>query len=147
MARRTKTVTIEGTPALRPADEGYNRDTGKVFVIREMAAAQAEAWAIRCLLVLTKNGAQVPDAKTGMAGMAQAGLAALSSLTFEEAKPLLEEMFTCVMYQHNPKHPLQEIDEGDASQIEEVSTRLELRKAVLALHTGFFKAGNTQTTG
>jgi hypothetical protein len=127
MARRTDTVTID-TPG---------RDLGKVFVITEMAAEQAESWAIKALLALTNAGATVPDSATGMAGLASAGLQALGKLPYESVKPLLDEMFTCVKYQHKPGHPLQDIESGPASQIEEVATRLELRKRIFKLHTGF----------
>lgn len=130
MARRTDVVTIEGDPE-------KNRDAGKVFVITEMPADQAERWAIRALLALAKAGVTVSDAAQGMAGLAAAGLSALGSLPFEDVGPLMAEMFGCVRYQHKPGHPLQEIEDGEKSQIEEVSTRLELRKRIFKLHTGF----------
>jgi len=127
MARRKETVTIEA--------EG--RDKGKVFVITEMPADQAERWAIRALLALAKAGVTVTDAAQGMAGLAAAGLAALGSLPYEAVGPLMAEMFSCVKYQHQPNQPLQDIDDGERSQIEEVATRLELRKRIFKLHTGF----------
>ena len=133
MARKTATVVITA--------EG--RDKGKTFLLTEMPAAQAEAWAIRALLALTNAGAEVPDSETGMAGLATAGLMALGKLPYEAVKPLLDEMFLCVQYQHKPGHPPQPADEN----IEEVATRLQLRKEIFALHTGFSKAGGTPTTG
>ena len=148
MARRTEVITID-TPAVaaRPAevDESGNvifpavtakpagRDHGKTFVLTEMSAAAAEAWAIKALLALARAGVEIPDETTGMAGLAVAGLKALQSLDYAAVKPLLDEMFTCVQYQHRPGHPPQEADPN----IEEVGTRLTLRKALFRLHTGF----------
>ena len=126
-----------------------NRDTGKTFVIREMPADQAEWWAARALLALTNAGADLPDGvrNGGMAGFAVAGLQALQSLAPEIIKPLMDEMFECIKYQHDPRHPLQAILPGDESQIEEVVTRMQLRKAVLELHVGFSLGDLASTTG
>lgn len=147
MARRQMTVTIDqpavaatgptvvdgktipGKPA-RP----QGRDHGKVFILTEMAAAQAERWAIRALLALTNAGASVPDTQTGMAGLAVAGMEALGKLSYSAAAPLLDEMFTCVKYQHKPGQP--PVDPDDEN-IEEVATRFTLRKAIFTLHTDF----------
>lgn len=51
MARKEIYYTVE--------DKG--RDQGKVFFIREMAASQAEWWAIRAGLAMAKNGVNLPD--------------------------------------------------------------------------------------
>lgn len=146
MARRTKTVTIsqpaveaqpatiadgKAVPAVRARAQG--RDHGKVFVITEMDSDRAERWAIRALLAMTNAGASVPDSETGMAGLAVAGMEALGKLSFAAAEPLLNEMWTCVQYQHKPGQPLVQVTD----EIEEVATRFELRKAVLMLHTDF----------
>lgn len=129
MARREITVTIDA--------EG--RDKGKRFRIREMPASQAERWAIRAFLALAHAGVPVPDdfQDAGMAGMAYMGVQALSGLSFEDAAPLLDEMFECIEYQADAKvtRPLEEDD------IEEVGTRLRLRSEVFELHTGFSMAG------
>lgn len=135
MARRIDVVTIKG-------DSKSNRDVGKSFLITEMSATDAEAWAIQALLVLSRAGVDIPDEASGMAGLAVAGLKALGSLSFVDAKPLLDKMFTCVQYQHKPNHPPMDPE----PYIEEVSTRLLLRKAIFKLHTGFSGAGDTPTT-
>lgn len=116
-----------------------NRDHGKIFFIREMPADQTEWWAARILFALTNAGADLPKgaAEGGMAGFAAAGIQSLLSLRAEVVKPLMDEMFTCVEYLHEGKLPAQPILSGDLSQIEEVSTRVQLRKAVLELHVGF----------
>lgn len=125
MARRILDVTI--------SDKG--RDIGKVFRVTEMDAAAAEEWAMRALVVLTRAGVDVP-ANSGMAGIAIAGLQGLGHVKFEEAKVLLDEMFTCIVRVPNPKNvnvtrPLVPDD------TEEVATRIRLRAEVFALHTGF----------
>lgn len=135
MARREKRVTI-------PSDDPNNRDEGKTFLLREMPATQAEDWAMRALLALTAAGAEIPDdlEGAGMAGLAVMGVQALTGLKHADVKPLMDEMFTCVQIcpdRQNPNvaRPLVEDD------IEEVSTRLVLRKAILELHVGFSLPG------
>lgn len=133
--RRTKDVAVLA--------EG--RDKGKVFRITEMDADQAEEWAVRALLLLTAGGATVPDGIHGMAGMAAMAYEALGRLKFDDVKPLLDQMFQCVQYLHDPKQPPQTLRSGVNSQIEDVATRLMLRKEVFALHTDFLPAGDTLT--
>ena len=131
MARKVQQVTIDA--------EG--RDKGKVFIIREMPATQAEKWAMRAFLALAKSGVDVPEdvASSGLAGIAALGLRALSGLTFTDAEPLMDEMFSCIQIMPDPTRPdvVRILLEDD---IEEIATRLKLRKEVLALHTGFFSA-------
>ncbi len=136
MARRIEHLTI--------AEK--NRDEGKTFVLTEMPADQAEWWATRALLALTNAGADLPNSGSGMAGLAAAGFSALTQLKAETLKPLMDEMFECVKYEHNPKHPLQPILAGEASQIEEVSTRLKIREHLFELHTGFSLRGAASTS-
>jgi len=137
MARKTKIVQI--------SDE--NRDKGKCFLIREMPATQAEKWAARAFLALAKSGVEIPDdiANAGLAGIAAMGIRALGGMTFADAEPLLDEMFnSCVAVIPDPAKP--EIFRGAGGigaliedDIEEVATRLKLRKEVFSLHTGFFQ--------
>ena len=136
MARRVKIVTVTA--------EG--RDTGKVFVLREMAASAAEKWAARALLALAKSGANIPDdaAAAGLAGVASVGFQAFGGLPWELAEPLLDEMFDCVMIQPsaNPDVTRRLIEDD----IEEVATRLKLRLELFELHTGFSMAAKKLTT-
>lgn len=136
MARKTTTLTI-------PAGDD-NRDAGKKFLITEMSAAKAERWATRGFLKLAKSGIDIGDigATPSMAAIAVLGFRALGKLDPEDLEPLLDEMFTCVQYVPELEGaPLQAIRDGDNSQIEEVTTRLAIRKAVFELHTGFSLAG------
>jgi hypothetical protein len=141
MARRKSTVTISNElgSQFKPG-----RDEGKIFVLTEMPAAQAEDWAIRALLALTKAGAEIPSGfeDAGMATIAVMGVQALmgAGLAYADVKPLMDEMFTCVQIQPNPRDPsiVRVLVEDD---IEEVTTRALLRKAIVELHVGFSRPG------
>lgn len=134
MGRRTKLVTI--------TDEG--RDKGKKFLITEMEASQAEAWAFRVLLALGSSNAEIPAPETGMAGLAQIGLRGLLGLPWLVAEPLLKEMFQCVQVCPDEKNPsfvrsLEPAESGDYD-IEEIATRFRLRKEIFQLHVDFSSA-------
>lgn len=135
---RTKTFTI--------TEEG--RDKGKSFLISEMPAEQAEMFGLRALLVLTNSGIDVPDdiRKSGMAGLAVMGYQALTGkgIQFEDVKPLFEEQFACIQFLPDPAknigaRPLYPTD------IEEVWSRVILRKEWFELQTGFSLAGAAST--
>lgn len=138
MARRTKTVTI--------TSEG--RDKGKAFLITEMDAWSGEKWSYRALLALSRGGFELPPGifEAGMAGLAAMvpylvviGFRSLHAARWEELETLLDEMMTCVKYQP-PQLGVeaQDIRTGVNSQIEEIRTRVELRKEVLMLHISPF---------
>lgn len=132
MARRSVTVRIDA--------EG--RDKGKAFLLTEMPATRAEKWAIKALLAISRSGADLPDGfdSLGMAGLARVGIGALLKLPFEDAEPLLDEMFACVQAIPDPTNAsvIRSLIEDD---IEEVSTRIKLRFELLKLHTGFSAPG------
>lgn len=124
MARRTATITIDAK----------GRDEGKRFLLTEMSADQAEAWAMRALLALTNAGVELPDEvlSAGMAGIATIGIRALGKLSYTVAAPLLAEMMDCVqIVMPAATRPLLH---GDGGDIEEVKTRLTLRLEVFKLH-------------
>lgn len=127
--RKTSTLTIDR--------EG--RDKGKTFVLTEMSAADAERWALRAFFALMNTGVEIPAdiAESGMAGIASMGLQAIGKLPYEAAESLLADMWDCVQIMPDPakKNVVRDLIEQD---IEEVATRLEIRKAVFDLHTGFF---------
>lgn len=125
------------------------RDKGKVFVLTELPADQAERWAIRAFLGLIQSGANIsPETmQGGMAALAAIGIQALGGIAWETLEPLLDEMWTCVEYFHSAKTPTQSIADGINSQIEEVATRLSIRLAVLELHMGFSFPEESPTSG
>lgn len=133
MARRTKVVEITAE----------NRDKGKKFLITEMDAEQAEWWAFRVLQSAIKGNPEIgkvasTDGGMPLMEMARIGFAAIGGLPPEDAKPLLDQMMGCVRFS---------LPNGDsraiisADEIEEVSTRLQLRKEVFQIHTDFFSEG------
>lgn len=134
MARKTATFT---------ATDG--RDQGKRFLITEMPAARSEEWAARALFAAMSCGVEVPDEilAAGFAGIAAIGVKSLVKVPFELAKPLFDEMMSCVQYDFAPGK-----DGGTRAliddDIEEVVTRLKLRKAILDLHLeGFLAAAQS----
>lgn len=117
------------------------RDKGKAFFITELPAADAEDWAMRALFALINAGVEIPDdlLSAGLAGLAALGVKSLTKVPYEAAKPLFDTMMQCVQFIPDPRdhrtvRPLMTNDD-----IEEVSTRLALRKAVLDLHMDFFR--------
>ena len=113
------------------------RDQGKHFRIIEMSAAHAEEWAAQALFALMNAGVEVPEGG-GLADLAAIGLNALSRVKYQDAKPLLDDMMTCVKYIPTPAQPniVRPLIDED---IEEIGTRLQLRKAIFDLHTEFLK--------
>jgi hypothetical protein len=140
MGRRTKTVTITtGTP-------DTNRDYNRRYLITEMSADKAERWAFRMLLALANASAKMPEDQlmSGLSGLNVTipqllvqGIRSLAGLRFEDAEPLLADMMACVQFVPPGMEQGVPLAAGDASQIEEVSTRLALRYEVLQLHLGF----------
>jgi len=112
------------------------RDLGKQFLITEMPASQAENWAFQVILAVGNAGIEIPEglASQGMSGLMAIGYMNLLKIPFDAAKPLLDEMMNCVQIipSANIKRKLVEED------IEEVGTRLQLRKATWNLHMDFF---------
>jgi len=135
MARKQITLTIGA--------EG--RDKGKVFILTELSAYEAEEWAGRALFSLMNAGVEIPDniAEAGLAGVAAMGMKVIAKLPFDSAKPLLDKMMDCVQLMPSP-NVTRELMSGD---IEEVATMLTLRKKVLGLHLDFFAAATPSTSG
>ena len=135
MARKQLTVTI--------GVEG--RDKGKVFILTELSAYEAEEWAGRALFSLMNAGVEIPEniAEAGLAGVAAMGMKAIAKLPFESAKPLLDKMMDCVQIQPSA-NVTRELMSGD---VEEVATLFTLRKKVLGLHLDFFTAAAPSISG
>jgi hypothetical protein len=134
MARNFKEITVEGD----------NRDKDKRYLITELPASQGEKWAMRALALLAKSGISLPEGgveQLGMAGIARLGFEALMGINFLDLEPLLDEMMTCVRALPASGQP-RKLQEED---IEEISTRLMLRKEVFELHTAFFGNGGLST--
>lgn len=128
--RKTKEVVVDfGGPDYR--------DTGKTFLLTEMACTEAEDWAIHAMTLISQSGVNLPEGivNYGWAGMAIVGLDGLMKVDFVRAKPLLDRMIACVQIVPDPRKPVPHpVTDHD---IEEVQTRLWLRDKVFELHSGF----------
>ena len=117
------------------------RDKGKLFQLTEMVASQGERWAVRALLAIGRTGIDLPEGieKAGFSAIASFGLGLIMKLPIEEADILLAEMMQCIQIAPNPQNRelTRALIEDD---IEEVKTRVLLRKAVFDLHVDFLKA-------
>jgi hypothetical protein len=135
LARKTKDIQI--------ALEG--RDNGKTFRITEMPAVQAEKWAARALLAMSRSGVEIPEEamSAGAATLLAAGLRSFTSMAFEDAEQLLDEMFGCVEFVTSSGIVRGLIDDD----IDEVATRLFLRGEVIEIHTGFSVTATLSTLG
>lgn len=131
MSRKIANYTVKDT----------GRDKGKIFVITEMSATQGEEWAMRAMLALMQSDVEVPEGflELGMGALAQMGLKCLSSIKWELAKPLMDELMSCLQIMPDPKvaHVLRALIEDD---IEEIVTRATLKWEVLKLHVDFSQA-------
>jgi hypothetical protein len=135
VARKVKDVTITLN----------NRDTGKVFRLTEMPAVQAEKWAARALLAMSRSGVEIPEEamSAGAAALLAAGLRSFTSMAFEDAEQLLDEMFACIQIVTTSGVVRALIDDD----IDEVATRLFLRGEVIEIHTGFSVTATLSTLG
>ena len=95
--RKTSHITIQ--------DEG--RDKGKVFVLTEKSAIEADKWGIRALLALSKSGVPIPPEfmEMGIIGVLAVGIHRLAGVSFGDLEPLLDEMLTCVEIMPTPGRP------------------------------------------
>jgi hypothetical protein len=149
---KTKLISIPPDPT------GENRDAvaGRIYLLTEMPASQAEIWAFRMLNLLAASGLTIPDEmlNAGLAGLAvtfsggdvSKMFANFSGLAIPEFVSLMNEMFQCVQiqYGHAGAPPLyRRIVEED---IEEVSTRLKLRGELFKMHMGFLKGARSLTS-
>ncbi len=129
MSRKVITVEIDA--------EG--RDKGKTFQLTEMSASKAEKWAMRAFLALARGGLEIPEdmAAQGLAGIARMGAAALSGVDPAIIETLMEDMWLCVQIAPDPKRPhvVRNLIDDD---VEEIKTRLQLRKEIIGLHIDFF---------
>lgn len=123
------------------------RDAGKVFVITEMPASQAQRWAVRAFLAMASNGVELPEGieSLGIAGMAKHGIEMISKLPFQEADYLMDRLIDCVQIEPSPG-VVRALIEQD---IEEVQTRFMLVKEAFRLHVNFssLASNSTQATG
>jgi len=134
--------------------DSKSRDDGKTYVITEKSAYDAEKWAIRAFFVISNAGIDIPDdpVSLGMEGLVRwligHGLDALQRVQFSpEVADLLDDMMTCVRIMPDSNKPNVIRDLIQEDDIEEVKTRLILRREVIQAHLVFSPAVDPSTSG
>lgn len=104
----------------------------------ELSASEAEDWATQAFLAISRGGVELPEdaVKAGLAGVAALGQDMFKGLAYYEVKPLMDKMMECVQFIPDPARPKYARDLVE-SDIEEVRTRLMLRREVVKLHLDF----------
>ena len=122
------------------AEEG--RDNGKLFKITEWDAERAERWALRVLFGLGKGGVEVPPQILELGAMAVLYAVGSQALRIPTrlALRLADELMECVA-----RVEAKSVRALVPEDIEEVATRLMLKKEVLKLTYGFFMNAASQT--
>lgn len=136
MSRKIKEVAVTA--------EG-SRDRGKKFVITELPADQGEDWALRALRIAQRSGVDLPGGvQAGMAGVAAVGIMTVlsSSTDIDELRPLFADMMACVEIVTDVKTGFRRkivVDPAipDNDDIQEIGTRILLRREWLTLHLDF----------
>ena len=120
------------------------RDQGGVVTITEKPAYQATEWFIRAMQILVRSGADVPPdiMQQGAAGFVTMGigtvLTGLGKAPWQEVKPLLDELLSCVTSYQPPGAAMPIIGLPIIlQQIAEPSTVLQIHEEVVSLHLGF----------
>ena len=137
MARRTVEITIE------------DRGNPLHFVIEEMPATKLEAWIIRALLLVAGAGVDVPsgaDLKKAGEFLATRGVTALSSVDYEKARPLLDELLGCCFRKLDKVKERCTPDTVDG-YVEDVQTLFKLRMEAIKLNLGFLQAEVEKSSG
>ncbi len=124
MALKIATVTINS-----------GRDAGKTFKITEWPATQTERWVLRAFFGLGQAGVELPPEllQLGAAPIIYAIASKIVYLPSDLGVQLADELMQNVeRVEERTTRPLVELD------IEDFSTRLQLKKEVLKLTFGFF---------
>lgn len=133
MARNSKIYVVPDA-----AEGKKNRDAGKAFRITEKSAWECEEWSQRALMAAAQAGISIDEdvIDQGVGAVLAVGLRALLTMGFADAKPLLDDMMTCVEF--IPDRSKSDITRKDwHDDVEELSTLLALRSEVVEIHTGF----------
>ena len=134
MPRKTATVTV-------PEFDGtHNRDQGKIYLLTEWPAAQAEKWGLKMMLAYNRSSGSIP---LDMRGIGMEGIAIIGINTFlrgsvesKEVIPLMDELLGCVQCIRDRARP-DAVTPFTDDDTEEIATRLWLRAEVLSLHINF----------
>lgn len=110
------------------------RDKGRRYVLEEPAATLSEAMALRVFLAAARSGLEIPDSvkELGIVGLAVYGIELIGKLPYDDALAAADFLMACVKI--NEGALVRDLEEDD---VEEVATRLKLKREVLTLITGF----------
>lgn len=121
------------------------RDKGKTYLITEFSAEKGERLAAKILFAIMNAGINLPKGidKMAMESIAVAGFdliaAAITRISFEVAEPIFKEMMEGIQF-------IPDISKPELTRIllpediEEISTRLSLRREVWSINTSFLPA-------
>lgn len=131
MARKTIEIQLQ------------DRDKTLDFIIKEMPATQLESWIIRAVLLIAGSGLTgVPggaDIQKAGAYLSEKGLGLLSSLDYEKAAPLLDELLACC-HRKIDKHLELCTPQSIDGYVEDFTTLIKLRAEAIKLNLGFLAA-------
>lgn len=134
MAIKEITVTV-------PSGES----AGRQFVVKRMAAFEADKWARHAIKALTRAGAGLPEdaVKAGVAGLAGLAQTMFGFMDDAAADEALEKLTQCIYVRPDPNNPLVErrLYEIDITDGEMLSF---LRGEAFKLNVDFFKAAAYQ---
>ena len=119
-----------------------DRDNRLQFRDREKPAVQLEAWTMRAALVLANAGSEIPadGIESAAKFLSEHGLAALSRIDYDKAKPLLDEMLGCC-YRVMDKVEEKVTPETANAYVGDFRTLLKLRLEAFRVNFGFFGGG------
>ncbi len=119
-----------------------------LFIIKEMPASKLEKWLMQVVLLLSKSENQLneyADSNIISNLLTKKGLSLLSSIDFNKAEPLLDELFSCV-HRKVDNALIAVTPQNIDTFIEDVETLFRLRLEVLKLNLSFFIQENHLTT-
>lgn len=128
MTRKTATIVIE--------DEG--RDKGKQFLITEMSAVDGERIALRFFQMLCASGVDIDVNTASAMDVAHMVFSAVSQLHPSQIEEISDKLMECVQYLAPDGKTTRRLVTGE---LEEISTRLLLKKEAFMLTFGNFFQG------
>ncbi len=125
-------------------------DRGKElsFLIKEMPASKLEKWLIQVVLLLSKSENQLneyTDYNIISNLITKKGLSLLSSIDFNKAEPLFDELLSCV-HRKVDNAMISVTAQNIDTFIEDVETLFRLRLEVLKLNLSFFTQEESSIT-
>ncbi|HWH86160.1 MAG TPA: hypothetical protein VNV36_05210 [Pseudomonas sp.] len=128
MARKVITISVN--------DGGEE----KSFRLTQMPATKLEAWIARALLLVGHTDIDPAAFAGGEEAAAAAGIKALSGVSYEQAKPLYDELLGCCEVMIGDHFEALSISNADV-HIEDVKTLFKLRMEAAKLNFSFFDFG------